>query len=330
MPVPPPQALPAPVLDAPRPFGQAAVPVLRFGWPVRPFHRQHLVRGTLGEPRGVLGLPREPDGPSWWPALRRLNPLLPLGRRVLHTGVDILAPDGTPVYAVESGVARMGGLGYEQSVQVGHFAFWLLAGGVPDGARVVAFRTVIGRVYPGQHHVHLTRFARGRVPVNPLVAGGLTPFRDVWPPRIGALCAYTPGGGRVPLAGLRGRVALVAQAYDVKAGGTHTGVYRLRWALWPLRGRRPAVGPDTVLQLDVLPGFPVSDYLYTLDSVRHRAQTRFRYRLTARTPEGDGMIDLARVRAGRYRLVVTAWDERGNARRRAFGVRVVAPARPPA
>src|SRR3954451_3003113 len=62
------------------------------GWPVRPFHRQHLLRAGINE-------------------LRPAN---------LHFGVDILARDGTAVYAVQGGTVEAVTLaGRDSRVRVG-------------------------------------------------------------------------------------------------------------------------------------------------------------------------------------------------------------------
>ena len=55
-----------------RPAGAVA------GWPIRPFHRQHVLRAGLNELRPAT----------------------------MHVGVDILTPDGTPVYAMQPGRAH--------------------------------------------------------------------------------------------------------------------------------------------------------------------------------------------------------------------------------
>src|SRR5690349_19886335 len=62
-----------------------------YQWPVKPFHVQHPIRGSFGDPRTVFAGPPSADG------LR--GPCV----CSFHEGVDISAPDGTPVYPVESG-----------------------------------------------------------------------------------------------------------------------------------------------------------------------------------------------------------------------------------
>jgi hypothetical protein len=293
-------------------------PVLqRFPWPIRPFHRPHPIRGSFGEPRGILDLGLGLRGGPRALALQHLDQVEPIGRRVLHTGVDIAAPDGTPVYAVSSGTAFTSGLGYGRHVIVGRFGYWHLDDAVPNGTRVTALRTVIGRVYPGQGHVHLTRFGPDWLPLNPLVGGGLTPYRDTAPPRIDRLVAYDREGRRERLLALRGPAALAVQAYDVKSlGGLHTGLYRLSYEVLPRVGARPLVGPVTVFRFDRLP--PGSADIYTLGSARHGLCTRFWYRLASPGDGLDGLLPLERLPPGRYRVRVTAADERGNRAQRTF------------
>ncbi len=301
-----------------------------FGWPVRPFHRAHPLRAVFGEPRAVLGLDLPLRGEQRALALERMDQVAPLtalsdrARRVLHTGVDVIAPDGTPVYAVRPGVARRGGRRWETWVQVGAFRYVHLADPVATGARVVAFRTVIGRVYPGQEHIDLTHFDADGEPVNPLLHEGLTPYRDTAPPLIGDLAAYTPGGRALRLGALRGPVVLAVRAADVQSdGGARVGLYRLRYAILPGQGRGRAVaGPYDVVRFDALPDQATADRLYTLASTRHYFHPHFWYRLTLRSPTGDGLWHTGRVAPGIYRVAVQAWDARGNTATRTFHVTV--------
>jgi len=324
-----PLAVVAGVADAARPPAAGRVAAQRplpVHWPIEPFDRQHPIRGAFGEPRGLLDAGLDVRGTQRALALRRLDQLAVTGRRVLHTGIDIVAPDGTPVYAVRSGIAFTSGTGYGRHVIVGRFGYWHLADAVPSGTHVLAFRTVIGRVYPGQGHIHLTRYGPGWRPVNPLTVGGMAPYRDTAPPAIGSLSAFDPRGGLLHLSALAGPVALAVEAYDVKSdGGLHTGLYRLAYSLLPWRSQHPVIGPTQVFRFDRLPSPETAGGLYTLASTRHDLCTRFRYRITARTPTGDGFLHTERLAPGRYRLVVTAADESGNSTRRAFALTIVRP-----
>lgn len=147
---------------------------VRAGWPVKPFRAQHPLRAGLNE-------------------LRPGN---------LHTGVDVQALDGTPVYALQGGQAEVEGRGtFDERVLVGRYEYWHLQARVRDGARVRARRTVLGRIREGANHVHLSERLGGRY-VNPLRPGGrrLEPWRDTEPPVVGAVT--------------RGAGGLVVEAFD--------------------------------------------------------------------------------------------------------------------
>ena len=65
-----------------------------YGWPFKPFNKQHPIRGFFGDPRTVYEngvLAGGFDGPGFFS---------------FHQGVDISAPDGTPIYPVVSGIAH--------------------------------------------------------------------------------------------------------------------------------------------------------------------------------------------------------------------------------
>lgn len=321
-------------LDTDRPFGLGRVPPLGFRWPVKPFDRAHALRATFAEPRGLRGV----GGPNGGGAARAdylggLGQIAPLGHRGLHTGIDIIARDGTPVYAVRSGTARTGGAGYEAHVIVGGFGYWHLAGAVRTGTRVVAFQTILGRVYPGQGHVHLTRFAApgsgesADDPVNPLLAGGVTPYSDRRPPTLGELKAFDTAQRALATDRLSGPVVLAVKASDVQSlGGARTGLYSLSYRLRDASGNS-ALGPIDVFAFQLLPVQGIARRLYTAASTRHRFETQFWYRISDRTPSNDGFLHTERLAPGRYSLEITASDARHNTTRRSYPLTVLAASR---
>src|SRR5437763_5357669 len=126
----------------------AAAPVAaaKYPWPFKPFDRQHPIRGFFGDPRtvyqnGILS-----------------NPFAGQGFISSHQGVDIAAPDGTPIYAVEDGVIHYLGaatlnLVTNHGVMFQYFHLIPVAG---EGQHVSARRTILGYVQPPFGHVHLT------------------------------------------------------------------------------------------------------------------------------------------------------------------------------
>src|SRR6266849_435565 len=121
-----------------------------YSWPLRPFDQQHPIRGFFGDPRTIFEngiLAGGFDGPGFFS---------------FHQGVDISAPDGTPIYAVEDGTAHYVGAS-TLNIVTDH----------GEGEQVVARKTVLGYVQPPFGHVHLTEID-GTHAVNPLQPGHLT------------------------------------------------------------------------------------------------------------------------------------------------------------
>jgi murein DD-endopeptidase MepM/ murein hydrolase activator NlpD len=175
-----------------------------YPWPLKPFDRQHAVRGNFGDPRTLRGT---------IDAVGR-NPLS------FHSGVDIQAPDGTPVYAVEGGEVVFNGR-YAIAIGTPYAAasaplvigYWHVDRLVAN-FEYVAPQQLIGYVHPGAGHVHLSERLYGEF-VNPLRAGGLTPYADTEPPVIRGLVVYRSGTDeQLPTNAVTGTVDLAVDAYD--------------------------------------------------------------------------------------------------------------------
>ncbi len=177
---------------------------LAYPWPIKPFNKQHAIRANFGDPR-----------------TRFLNTLLTAGLEgpgtfQFHNGIDISAPDGTPVYPVVSGTAR---LIDDTAVSIrtkDHraFQYFHIMATVVDGEHVTAGRTVLGYVMRAYEHVHLTEI-RGRRVWNPLAAGGIAPYRDRTVPQLDSISIR----GTASLLSLEpvnicGTVSIVASAFD--------------------------------------------------------------------------------------------------------------------
>jgi len=178
-----------------------------YSWPIKPFDKQHPIRGFFGDPRtvfqdGVLA------GGFYGP-----------GVFSFHQGVDISAPDGTPVYPVMSGIAHyLGAATLNVSVGSVHgidvtFQYFHITPVVGEGEHVLARRTVLGYVEPPYGHVHITEID-GTHAVNPLQPGHLTPYVDHTKPTIRS-AVFRNGAGTIetPL-GLCGRVQIAVDAFD--------------------------------------------------------------------------------------------------------------------
>lgn len=95
------QALAPELIKNTPPFAAGTAPDRPLRWPVKPFDGPHQVRGTFGEVRGLQGVAgtKGLEGDALATFLGTLNPVLPVGRRIIHHGIDIVAyrQDGSKV-----------------------------------------------------------------------------------------------------------------------------------------------------------------------------------------------------------------------------------------
>jgi hypothetical protein len=287
-----------------------------FGWPVKPFDEPHPVRGNFGDPRTVF------DGPR---SQRTID--LGDGMFQFHHGVDISAPDGTPVFAVADGtITRTRGDRVTVECSNGRaIEYWHLhvPGLVRVGQRAVAGKTLLGYILPKREHVHLTELASGR-PVNPLAQGHLTPYRDTTRPAVLDISFRRRDlGAAIPPRALSGRVNLYAEAVDTPAlpvpgrwNGFPVTPAVVTWRIETSAGRTMS-GPHVARDVRrTIPG--TSEFWLTFARRSHQNWPVFSdgkargmtgcyvFKLTTRP------FDTRTLRPGRYVLVVTASDTAGN------------------
>jgi murein DD-endopeptidase MepM/ murein hydrolase activator NlpD len=248
-----------------------------YGWPVKPFDRQHAVRGAFDDPR--FG-------------------------RFFHFGVDIVARDGSAVYAVESGTVFT----YSDAVAVRRpggreFSYWHVRATVPEHSFVKKGER-IGVVRAGFGHVHFAEFD-GRTYVNPLRRGALTPFRDTTVPFVGPIDVRLSDGA----------VTATVEAFDLPA------------MVLPAPWRNAIWTPETVRWRLLESGVPVVPWTIAADFSRFQPAGRYTSVYAPGTrqnrPNRPGryvfwLTHRLSLLDGSYALQVRASDTRGNTGRGAF------------
>lgn len=277
-----------------------------YGWPVRPFDRPHAIRGTFGEPRTWF------DGPPGWRSVYAGR-----GSFAFHQGVDVVAPDGTPVYAVLSGVVHRSARTVVVDSGGVRIAYWHIVPSVVNGTHAVARRTVLGRVRRSYGHVHLTELDDG-VPVDPLATGHLRPVADDTPPRVSRIVLRRGTTPVLPQL-VRGSVDVVADAHDLGGGAAEWAGLPVAPAQvsWHVESTRDGTRSDERVVFDARRPLPDNRDFWqtyargtwqnmpTFAGHRYwRVEGVFLYRL--------GRIDTRRLHDGSYTVVVSTRDAAGN------------------
>jgi len=289
----------------------AATAASAYPWPLKPFDQQHPIRANFGDPR-----------------TRFLNTMLTDGLQgpgtfLFHNGIDIAAPEGTPVYPVSSGKVRSIDDSAISVKTKGHgvFQYFHIVVKVRDGQHVVAGKTVLGTVMHAYDHVHLSEIRGGRV-WNPLARGGVAPYRDHTVPQVRAI-NVRPAGSLLPFdsATVCGTVSLVAAADDaapMAVPGVFAG-FPLSPALitWSLARVGGITYVDDVPAADFRTTIPSSRYFWSVyargsyqnaprfSNRQYFMPGRFLYNLA-------GFVDTRSYPNGLYEIAVRVADMRGN------------------
>jgi murein DD-endopeptidase MepM/ murein hydrolase activator NlpD len=274
----------------------------RYRWPVKPFDRQHPVRGFFGDPRIAN------HGQS----------------KQFHFGVDISAPNGTPVFATLTGRVSIHPLHATTVLIVDEsgleFSYWHVAPTVRSGQRAIAYKTVIGRIEAPYGHVHFSERRNGRY-LNPLRRGAMGPFVDATRPGVTAVRAEVGGWQS---AEAHGEFDLVAAVRDE----TPLAVPRpwhdlpvmpalIRWRVLDARDHVLSGWRTAADFRETIPPASEFDSFWALGTTQNHVRAPGRYRLY-----------LARgwktrqLRKGSYIVEVAVADTRGNAARIRFPLTV--------
>jgi hypothetical protein len=162
---------------------------MAYSWPLQPFDRPHPVRAHFNDPR-ISG-----------------------SSRAFHFGIDISAPNGTPVYAVSGGIVHLEDARALSVAAAGvDFGYWHVVPAVKHRERVVRHQ-LLGHVEAPWLHVHFAERRNGEYR-NPLRKAGLVPWRDTTRPQVTAVSFLVDGHELDPDL-VRGAVDVVVEAFDL-------------------------------------------------------------------------------------------------------------------
>jgi len=260
------------------------------GWPLKPFHEQHGLRAALNE--------------------RRLSGS--------HVGLDIMTSLHQPIYALQSGYARIIHSGDSNArVRVGNYIYWHVNLRVHSGQYVHAYDTLLGYSLRWMRHLHLSEVAGADDDyLNPLRPGGrvLVPWSDTEPPVIGRPSVAPSGSAVVQVFDPQSFTPRISYETPVLAPAALAyRVFDARGAAlspleWALRGSHWL--PNALASLFYTPQAHSPGFFCFARRVVCRPV--WTYRLAG------GLAPALPLYAmhGRVRLTVYAWDWAGNVRAR--------------
>ena len=273
---------------------------LGYSWPLKPFYHPHAIRGYFSDPRL--------SGPETG----------------FHFGVDIVAPDMTPVYAVEPGRAVTRGMSvsvFPRRSGAPHLSYWHVIPAVRSQQRV-RWHQVIGYVEPGMEHVHLAEISQGTY-INPLRIGGLAPYVDDTVPQIPKLTFYSAGRKILPEQ-VSGFVDITADAFDPPPLPALPDPWAQSWLSPALIRWRVVQGPNTVKQWETpvdyrldLPPPSYFDYIYAPSTFQNKRNRPGHYEFYLAHE-----FNSATLADGSYILQVEALDEQQNVGQASFAFTV--------
>jgi murein DD-endopeptidase MepM/ murein hydrolase activator NlpD len=266
-----------------------------YSWPLRPWYKAHAIRGYFNDPRL--------SGP--WD-------------RSFHFGIDIVADDLQPVYAVEGGTAFVRGQSVSIPGKAGRtLSYWHVVPAVRNRQKV-RFHQVIGWIAPGVEHLHFAEYQRGSY-INPLRLGGIAPYIDDTVPLIKSVQYYV-GSIRVPPEVLSGAVDITVDSYDVSPLPMPPKAWE-RARLAPARIRwRIVLGQNTVRQWQrpidfgaFLVPADLFSFVYAPGTYQNRPDRPGRYEYFL----AHG-FDTRTLANGSYVLQIESWDTQQNIARASF------------
>jgi hypothetical protein len=161
---------------------------LSYSWPIEPFGQVHPVRAYFDDPR-ISG-----------------------ASKAFHFGIDVSAPNGTPVYAVAAGQVHLEDA-RAISVVTGavEHGYWHVVPAVTHLEQVTEHQ-LLGHIDAPWLHVHFAERAGGSYR-NPLRPGALEPWHDDTKPQVTSITLSRAGSELAPTA-VSGAVDVIAEAHD--------------------------------------------------------------------------------------------------------------------